>query len=65
MGCIREIQDFYSLMDKGVKSVNCSNYPNLIRKAAFYPRKKFPLLTVVYVIKDTKKFKPDFSIMCG
>ena len=41
-------------LDKGLKSVNCSNYPNFIQKAAFYPRKKFPPLTVVYVIKVTK-----------
>ena len=36
-------------LDKGLKSVNCSNYPNFIQKTAFYPRKKFPPLTVVYV----------------
>ena len=41
-------------LDKGLKSVNCSNHPNFIQKAAFYPRKKFPPLTVVYVIKDIK-----------
>ena len=41
-------------LDKGLKSVNCSNYLNFIQKAAFYPRQNFPPLTVVYVIKDTK-----------
>ena len=44
---------FLFALDKGLKSVNCSNYPKFIRKAAFYPRKTFPPLTV-YVIKDTK-----------
>ena len=41
-------------LDKGLKSVNCTNYPNFIQKAVSCPRKKFPPLTVVYLIKDTK-----------
>ena len=41
-------------LDKGLKSVNCYNYPNFIQKAAFYPRKNSRHLQLVYVIKDTK-----------
>ena len=44
-------------LDKGLKSVNCSNYPNFIQKSRFLSKEKNPAtysVLVVSVIKDTK-----------